>query len=610
MKRRDDAKRDFLFFFFGILVCAVMLVPYLALGKDAIFAYHDQLDGEMIAYILQAKHLASGGWLPEFMGGSLKSALMLPAPMCVLLFLPGNDFAALVVMQLVGSLTGYVGMYLLGRDLTGKPWIGMAAGVLFSYLPFLPVYGLSQYGIPLLMWCFWQLGRGRYKGFCVLYAALYALNSSLVLVGFAVLGLLIAAVLLLAWRKKEWKGPLAAWAAMLVLYVVENLGLLKQVFGGGEVSNKAEYVLHAEPFWGNLWTFWVDGGQHSEDYHRYILALGLAVLAVEAAVVLSGRRKRKPEESVQAGGSLMGSARAAWRIKGMLAILGLTGLFALAAAFWGAGPGVAFRSRMNALRGFQLSRVLWLSSTFWYLLLTYVLDAGGELAAFARDALFWHGSRKERWKAVCCAAAALAMAAVVALVGIRVAVGSNLKPNVQKLRNPEYSMLSYRDYYALGVMEQVRAYLEEASGQPVDEYRVASLGIDPAAAYHAGFYCLDGYSNNYSLDYKHQFRRIIAPELDKSDYLKTFFDYWGNRCYLFSAEVPAYYTIEKNGFVFQDYAIDIDAFVGLGGRYLLAAGAIQDSEKRGLRLMREEPFETPESYYRIYLYEAVPMNGG
>ena len=33
------------------------------------------------------------------------------------------------------------------------------------------------------------------------------------------------------------------------------------------------------------------------------------------------------------------------------------------------------------------------------------------------------------------------------------------KLNLQKLKNPGYEMLSYRDYYAIGVMEQVRDFL-------------------------------------------------------------------------------------------------------------------------------------------------------
>ena len=141
------------------------------------------------------------------------------------------------------------------------------------------------------------------------------------------------------------------------------------------------------------------------------------------------------------------------------------------------------------------------------------------------------------------------------------------------------------------------------TGKGVDEYRVVSLGIDPAAALYHGFYCLDGYSNNYSLDYKMQFREVISPELEKSEYLRQYYDGWGNRCYLFSSECPGYYTIEKHQFYFQDYQLNAKALYDMGGRYLLSAAYISNAEGQGLTLLNETPFETDGSYYAIYIYE-------
>ena len=74
-----------------------MGIPYIILGQDAIFVYHDQLDGEVIAYLLKARHLWDGSdILPEFMNGAAKTALTLPAPACVLLYrwLPGRHLPA------------------------------------------------------------------------------------------------------------------------------------------------------------------------------------------------------------------------------------------------------------------------------------------------------------------------------------------------------------------------------------------------------------------------------------------------------------------------------------------------------------------------------------
>ena len=80
-------KSEKVWFFLGALAVFFMGVPYLVLGKDSVFVYHDQLDGEVIAYLLQARHLWDGSSvLPEFMNGAAKTALTMPAPACVLLY--------------------------------------------------------------------------------------------------------------------------------------------------------------------------------------------------------------------------------------------------------------------------------------------------------------------------------------------------------------------------------------------------------------------------------------------------------------------------------------------------------------------------------------------
>lgn len=180
---------------------------------------------------------------------------------------------------------------------------------------------------------------------------------------------------------------------------------------------------------------------------------------------------------------------------------------------------------------------------------------------------------------------------------------SFVKPCLQELLLPEYETISWSDYFALGVMNQVEEYIYSEDSKQIDEYKVVSLGIDPVAALYHGFYCIDGYSNNYDIDYKNTFREIIAPELDKNTSMAEYFDHWGNRCYLFSSEIPLYYNIEKGTFWYNHLQLNINALKELGCEYILSAAYIVPATDMNLTLMREDAFETDTSYYRIFIYK-------
>lgn len=589
-----------IWFLLGALAVLFMAVPYLVLGKDSIFVYHDQLDGEVIAYLLQARHLWDGSnVLPEFMNGAAKTALTMPAPACALLYriLPAE--LALACMQVSGSFIGYLGMFLLIRwagevsDSLQKrkglvSFLAMTVGCMYAYLPFLPVYGLSQYGLPLLLYCVLRLAeKDRSKCsvfFSYLYLIFFGVNSSLVLSGFAVLGVWAVWELAALFGKHFSARQAIAWGILLLTYVAENGALLFQVLGGqgNEVSHKTEYVLSPAGFLGQFGTNLLQGGQHSVDYHAGI------VIVFVLAVVSVWRRK-------QTAGRMQ---------RAMLYSFCSIVFFAAAAALWDSSIGITIRSQLGALKGFQANRVLWLSPCLWYFILGCSLlllaEQLPERASQTEEADM--PAHRKNGMSVIIAGVALLLTAATAG---KILLESNAKPNLQKLVNRNYGAMSFRDYYAIDVLDQVQEYIRENFKEEPEDYRVVSLGIDPAAALYHGFYCLDGYSNNYSLEYKHRFRELIAPELDKSEYLADNFDHWGNRCYLFSAECPGYYTIEKGGFYFQNYEINAESLRQLGGRYLLSAAYIDHSEDTGLELVRPDAFETEDSYYRIYLYRVM-----
>lgn len=595
-----ERRRAQIWFFLGILAVLVMGIPYVILGQDAIFVYHDQLDGEVIAYLLKARHLWDGsGVLPEFMNGAAKTALTLPAPACVLLYRWLPAWAALACMQVAGSLTGYVGMFLLIRYVARSAerlshrqkvtaFVAMVVGCLYAYLPFLPVYGLSQYGLPLLLYCVLRLGEadGNTKTYIAayVYVIFFGVNSSLVLSGFAVLGIWALWEVVTLLKKRFRAGQGGGWLLLLTVYLLENGALLREIIGGvGAVSHKSEYSLTSVAFIGQLWTNLLQGGQHSVDYHRWILVLTVCFVAVTGIRLGISAGDKK---------SVTGPEKALFLSCGGIL------LFAFAAAVWDSGVGVDIRSGLGALKGFQANRVLWLSPCLWYFALGCCLLMIVEYLPDKQETV----KSVRKWLA---AGGMLFAVGVTLLTAAQVLPESNLKPNVQKMLRADYGAMSFRDYYAVGVLEQVQQYIRDNFAEEPKDYRVVSLGIDPAAALYHGFYCLDGYSNNYDLTYKHRFREIIAPELDKSEYLTEQFDGWGNRCYLYSAECPGYYTVQKGGFYFQNYEINAQSLKELGGRYLLSAAYIDHCEDTGLKLIREDPFETEDSYYRIYLYRVM-----
>jgi hypothetical protein len=518
----------------------------------------------------------AGDTIPEFLGGVPKTAATVPAPLSVLLFLGGHYFAALLLMRMIAAITGYIGMYLLAEMLGKNRLAAAMAGVLFAYLPIYAKYGLTHFGLPLLVWFFLQMKEGRHRKLGIAYALLYALDSSLVLAGYAVVGFLAL------WIVYEWKKGVniktitIAWASMVLAYLLTNLSLIGQVLGLTSLppSHKTDYVLRAEPFWPILLEGFANGRERNASYHPYICAAAVLVLLLFWCF----QRRGGDGERRRLG-------------KLMTGLLAFNFLLALIAALYNAAPGIWLRNHMAVLGTVQLSRVLALAPTAWYLL--YAL-----LAAFV---LLPAGvGKKQHWLRVFSLAI---VAAATVLTAFALLKASDLKPNLQKILTPPYPEISYSDYYALGVMNQVEDFIKAETGLNMADYRVVSLGVNPAAALYHGFYCLDGYSNNYPLDYKYAFRRVIAPELAKDEINREYYDYWGNRVYLFSSENDGQWPIKKGRFVYQDFQIDAQALRELGGRYLLSAAYIENATATGLRLMRAEPFATKESWVEIYLYE-------
>lgn len=575
-------------FWFGLAVSALLVLPYLVLGSKCYIQFHDQLDGEVLNYIYRAKYLFSGSnVIPEFMNGMDKSAMTPPAPIGVLFYKLLPPFTAFAAMHIFTVVVGYVGMYQLCKLLTKSALISFVVSGIFVYLPFYPVYGLSISGQPLLIWAVIKCcqegvpARKRKYYLCVL---LYAVSSSLALVGFAWLAVFFLIWLVSSFKKRKVVSRGVGISLLLLLggFLLCNTSLLGGLFGLGEnyAVHREEMVLAAIPDWKSYFgEIFLEGGAYGKSYNRAITFLTVALIALypirEAAVAYSHREAgwaislKKCMESVP------------YRI--ITAGFACTLLISVASVLWRNSWVVNLRMQLGgAIKTFQADRVYWLLPLCWYTL-------------FALD-LFLLLKEWRRWWLLRYSVAAV----TVAVMCFMVFKNGTIYHNLRLMIFPDtYHLMNWDDYYAEDVYAQIDAYLQEDKSS----YRTLSLGINPAAALYNGFYCMDGYSNYYSLDYKHEFREIIAKELEKDESVRVYFDTWGNRCYLLNSETGNYMMIARytNG-VYENLELNTQKMYEMGARYLFAAMPVVNAEKMGLILVREEPFETKESYYRIWVY--------
>jgi hypothetical protein len=177
----------------------------------------------------------------------------------------------------------------------------------------------------------------------------------------------------------------------------------------------------------------------------------------------------------------------------------------------------------------------------------------------------------------------------------------NVRQSVTCSGNPKLR-LTFAEFFSTPLFTDIRDFI----GRPQSEYRVVSLGMYPAIPFYSGFYTADGYAYNYALDYKHRFRKAIASELQKDKGIRTYFDDWGSRCYVFSLELCRTYLYTKNNPKRSVNHLDINvASLGdLGVQYILSAVKINNSAS--LKLKLEKTFERDDSPWRIYLYSLPP----
>lgn len=604
--RRDTLKMDYkfrksnyLWFGLGFIGILIYYLPYFILGQDAAFRISDYLDDEVVQLLFNGKYLfaSSKTIVEEWLSGVPFATIQAPCFTLIFFFKVFSFYHAIVLIGLFGMMIAYIGMYLLSNKLLrgNQCYISFMAALLYAMLPYYPSYGLSSVGLPLVVWACWNLcedkGERRYS-YLPYYLTLlfYALSSSVIWAGYFVVGFVfVTAVLMLVKKQKGGTRLLLSGVLMTVVYCYVFRATIASVLFGTFTSHRADEakVYVAEDFVANFVEMFKYGQYHVPSFHTYIMAFSLCV------IVLGWFLYKRLEKS---------NCYKLWLASG---IWGVAVWIAVFYAFYNSQMGLALRAHLGGLESFQLDRVYWAYPMLWYTQLAVCTSLFFEivevivewfLAVIPRlEQLL---STKIRVTLLKLVRALFVIAATVFMANYIIHHPNNVEyySNIQRLCKQETNQISYRGFYDHELFDRLKDYI----GKEQSEYRVGCIGFVPAIVSVNGFYTVDGYSTNYPVEYKREFREIIAKELEKNAAIKQYFDDWGSRCYLFVAELGMDYDHRKyENITIQNLQINTEKLKELGCEYIFSAVEVMNASDLDMDLL--EVFEGEE--IEIYLYE-------
>lgn len=548
-------------------------------GERSYVAVHDNMD----LFLAQFQMLKNtNGFLRHgvdvpFLGGISRDNLPSELSLYTLLYMLFPTYTAYVLGILGKILLGMFSFRLLMGELLGdrcviyRPVIYMA-GFAYGIIWFFPAFGFAFASIPLCVYLLIRIYReGGKRWYLGLFA--YPLVSYFSYHGIFILGYLVIAIVWLSIRdrKPSWR----LMAALLVLaagYVGCEYRLFGQMLFGTEETIRSSIVNADLSVWEivrEIGTVWREGIFHADGVHgKVILPVCAVYFAVHNGLYLYRRQWKRifrdPFNFVMAF-LLFNSV-----------VYGL----------YDCGP---LRRLVEALvpplEGWQFNRTIFFNPFLWYAALLLILIRLYDRGIWA----MWIAN------GIVC----LAVLAVI------------LTPNryndlyhtcynraYEHFHGTEVDEFTYEQFYAQALFEKLK---EDIGYQ--GEW-AAAYGFHPAVLEYNGIATLDGYLGFYSQQYKEDFRKVIAPALERVEQTRIYYDDWGARAYLYSGTDLSIVQATKTVYATDhDIYIDVDAFRRLGGEYIFSRLELTNAAKIGLEL--EGSDTAADGSCTVYVYRAV-----
>ena len=547
-------------------------------GEKSYIAVHDNMD-LFLAQFQMLKNTSSfwkHGVDVPFLGGISRDNLPSELSLYTFLYMIFPTFTAYVLGLLFKVVIAIVSFRLLAKQLypkqylTYRPLIYMT-GFVYGILNVFPAFGFAFASMPLAAYLLIRIYREPSKKLYLLLF-LYPLVSYFSYVGIFILGYLFIAVIWLSVRdKKPAYSMIAALFVLALGYVVCEYRLFGQMLLSDEVTIRSTLVnpsLSPAQIGSEILTVFKEGIFHADGVHTKIV-LPICIIYFLAHNVWYLWKKQAKNILHDAFNFVM-----------LFLVFN-----ALIYGLYDCEPvRTLVETLLPPLKGWQFNRTIWFNPFLWYcalfLLLKQLYDKG----------VIW------TWAAngIICIAV---LAVILTPTRYNDLYYTCYYRAYEYFHGTEVDELDYEQFYAVDLFEKIK---EDIGYQ--GEW-TAAYGFHPAILEYNGIATLDGYLGFYSQRYKEDFRKIIAPALDRMEETRIYYDDWGARVYLYSGTDLSIVSATKTVYATDyDIYIDEESFRNLGGTYIFSRWELTNADEAGLRMLDSYPLD--DVVYTIYVYES------
>ncbi len=557
------------------VILAIELLTFALAGEAHTYVgVHDNLDIHITDYqLLRSNHaFFSHNVTIPILGGIDRNFFLSEFYLYSVLYMIFPTFTAYIIGYFCKILIALGSGILLGKDIFQKrypeyEWIVVLFSLTYGLLPLYPAFSFAFASIPLLVWLIRRVTREG-KPIYYLLIFLYPTLSYFTFFGPFIVGYLFVYFLWKSMRDKKLCRSLLISTLLISLgYVLIEYRLFYLIFASGEPTIRDSMVEDNHSFAGVIGAaieVFRNSIFHAEDLHRVFV---IYVVLIAFVIINAGYIYRKKFQKI---------------LKDPFNLIFLFICFnSMVYGLYYCGPLRDFFEKLvPPLKGWQYNRTVFFNPFLWYMLAAMVVKR------------LYDAYRKE-------VSITVAIAVLLSVMGTQSLYNdfyNTVYVNLwQTVKNERSETLSYGEFFSEELFESIKKDIDYEG-----EYSVA-YGFHPAVLSYSGIATLDGCLSYYYESYKDDFRKIIAPALDKSEVAREYYDDWGARAYLFSGSDESVWLPERTKTVTDNSLLmDADAFRDLGGVYVFSRIELDNAKELGLTLKGK--YEDKSSPYTIWLY--------